>query len=300
MIEKEEISNEKIKWAFFGTSEFSVYVLEALAARGLIPSLLVTAPDAPRGRGLQLSPSPAKVWALAHNIKVFEPAKLDSAAEAKLAETSSDVFVVASYGKIIPANIFNIPKHKTLNIHPSLLPKYRGSSPIQSVILDGVKETGVTIMSIDEKMDHGPILVSQKISLENASGQLPDFPKLEKQLANDGANLLASVLPKWLTGETKATPQEETKATYTNKISKEDGLIAADVTKIENVPAAEQYEIYKKIQAFKGWPGSYFFTERNGKRIRVLITKASWQNNNLKIERVILEGKKETDFGAYL
>jgi methionyl-tRNA formyltransferase len=149
---------QNIKFAFFGTAGFSVAVLDELERAGFLPSAVVTAPDAVMGRKKVLTPSPVKVWAQARNIPVVLPDSL----------ANFDLFVIASYGKIIPKKILDIPRFGTLNVHPSLLPKYRGPSPIQTFILNGDEETGVTIMLTDEQMDHGPVIASAKFEARNS------------------------------------------------------------------------------------------------------------------------------------
>ncbi len=159
------------KIAFFGSSEFSVYVLDELLLHGIKPSLIVTTPDKPKGRKLVLTPNPCKVWAIENDIEVIAPASLKKDNESliqNLKTKNYDLFLVASYGKIIPKEIFEIPTKQTLNIHPSMLPKYRGASPIQSQILNNEKEIGVSIMVISEGMDEGPV-ITQKILPHHAN-----------------------------------------------------------------------------------------------------------------------------------
>src|SRR5262249_41037008 len=143
-------------FAFFGTPHFATVVLDALEAHGMLPALIITAPDKPQGRGLELSPSPAKKWAQERGIDVITPATLkDEQLIAELRNTEWDVFVVAAYTKLIPKSILEIPKHGCLNVHPSLLPKFRGPSPALSAILADERETGVSVMLMNEKMDEG-------------------------------------------------------------------------------------------------------------------------------------------------
>ena len=157
------MSYDSIKFAFFGSSEFSVYVLEELKIHGLLPTLIITTPDKPKGRKLILTPNEVKVWAQNNNVEVIDPKSLKNNPDLILNLKSRilDLFLVASYGKIIPKDVFHIPERKTLNIHPSLLPKYRGASPIQSQILNDDGEVGVSLMIIDEEMDHGSIIEPQ-------------------------------------------------------------------------------------------------------------------------------------------
>src|SRR3989344_4485228 len=152
------MNNNNLKFVFFGTSELSVTVLDILMKNSYTPDLVITVPDKPQGRKMIMTHPPVKVFAQSHDLKIAQP---DSLLTYNLQPTTYNLFVVASYGKIIPQSILDIPKFGTLNVHPSLLPKFRGPSPIQSFILSGEKKTGVTIMLMDEQVDHGQIL-SQK------------------------------------------------------------------------------------------------------------------------------------------
>ena len=213
----------------------------------------------------------------------FATAVLKELANAKIFPSDdiskSDLGLVASYGKIIPPTIFNLPKYGTLNIHPSLLPKYRGPTPIQSAILNGDEETGVTLMLLDEQMDHGPTLQTKSYNLKAKS-----FIEARDDLAKLGAELFLDTAPLWVAGKIKAAPQDHTQATYTKKIKKEAGLI-----NLTNDPILN----YQKFRAYYRWPGSYFFIERNRKRVRVIITVAHLADNQFVIDRVKPEGKKD-------
>ena len=158
--------NKNVTYAFFGTGALAESVLSALVQAGYLPSLVITKPDSLQGRHMQLTAPHIKTWATMKGIEVFQPETLkDLALDSPLHTQKFDVFIVASYGKIIPDAILSIPTHGALNVHPSLLPKYRGPSPIESVLLDGDMTTGVSIMKLDEQMDHGPILAKEKIEL---------------------------------------------------------------------------------------------------------------------------------------
>ena len=157
-----------MKWVFFGSPDFSAHALSILKERGLVPDLIITAPDRPAGRGLVLTPSPVKIWAEHNGVEVLAPEKLkDESVRSRLEQTKWDFFLVFAYGKILRDWLLNMPTCGTLNIHPSLLPKFRGSSPITSFILSNETETGVTIMKIDEEVDHGPILSQEVIPLDS-------------------------------------------------------------------------------------------------------------------------------------
>src|SRR3989344_324010 len=206
-----------MKLVFFGTSKFAVPALKKLADSDYEIAAVITQPDKPAGRKQELSPSPVKEAAQELGLKILQPSKLDS----KFEIPDSDIFIVASYGKIIPKSILAIPKYGTLNIHPSLLPKYRGPSPIQSAILNGDKETGVSIMVLDAEMDHGPVLANVKAQISNNKG----FRELHDGLAVTGAELLMEVLAKYINGEIKPQPQDHSQVTFTKIITKDDGRI---------------------------------------------------------------------------
>jgi methionyl-tRNA formyltransferase len=248
---------------FFGTSEFAVPALRALIKASFPIVGVVTLPDRKQGRGLETLPSPIKKIALENNIPIFEPEKLSAPETLEELKTLDwDVGVVAAYGKLIPQSIIDFPKHGVLNIHPSILPELRGPSPLQYAILEGKKETGVTIMCIDKEMDHGPILAQTLAEIE------PDdtAETLGSRLADIGANLLAAVLPVWVNGSLKAQEQDHSKATLSKMIEKEDGHIKWG----EPVQVIE-----RKIRAYQPWPGAFTFANKDGKKIRLKIIAAS-------------------------
>jgi len=278
------------KIAFFGTPQFAVTILEELKKAGIMPSLIVTAPDKPQGRKLVLTPPPVKVWAQENKIKFIQPTTLKENPVELFAEPF-DIFIVAAYGKLIPENILEIPKYKTLNVHPSLLPKFRGPSPIESNILSDDQNVGVTIMRLDKEIDHGPIVAQEIIPIEKFGGWPMEAPVLENILAHVGGELLAKTLPDWIAGKIAEKEQDHTQATYCKKITKADGLI--DLT-------ADPYTNYLKICAYSGWPGAYFFKEKAGKNIRVTIKKVTYQENELIIESVVPEGRSEMPYLDFL
>lgn len=264
---------------FFGTDEFAVTVLDSLHEHNLIPSLIVTTPDTPQGRKLVITPPPVKKWADVHDIPAIQPKELnDKIVLQELSSKKADVFLVASYGKIIPKPILNILPHKTLNIHPSLLPLLRGPAPLETAILQE-EQTGVTIMELDEKMDQGPIVLQRTYD-----GEWPtDYRALRDDLARMGAELFLEAL------ETNPLPQEQdhSKATYTEKVHKHDAEISLRDNPKEN---------YRKILAYSAWPRAFYFEKHNNKQIRVVITEAHLENGELVIDRVIPEGKKEMNY----
>lgn len=266
-------------FAFFGTPQFAVDVLDELLEHNISPSLIVTAPDKKAGRGMKVTPPPVKVWADEHGIPVIQPEKL-SPIPPELQE-SFDVFVVAAYGKILKKELLSLPRCGTLNVHPSLLPKYRGASPIEAQILHDEKEVGVTIMEMDEELDHGPIV-------ESLSFTPPSWPirkdELSRLLAERGGELLAHVLTKWCAGEIGSTPQNHGEATFTKKLVKEDGHID-----FRNDP----YQNFLTFCAHHPWPGSFFFLT-DGTRIK--IKDATYHDGVFLPTKVVPEGKKEVRY----
>jgi methionyl-tRNA formyltransferase len=288
--EKNRSGLSDLNWVFFGSDEFSVKVLETLKERDYLPTLIVTVPDQPQGRKLTLTPPLAKLWAIQNYINFIQPASLknfDLSSYLTFDISNLKFSLVASYGKIIPQTILDLPKFGTLNIHPSLLPKYRGATPLESALLSGDEKTGVTIMILDALMDHGPILAQKEISL---TGWNPFYEELRDRLAREGANLLVEYLPSWLSGKIKPGAQDHPAATFTKKISKEDGLINFD----------ERPEInFRKIRALTPWPGTYFFIKKDNRNFRVLIKKAHITNGELIIDSVVPESKKEMDWESF-
>lgn len=276
------------EFAFFGTPKFATIILDELEMRGYSPAVVVTAPDTPKGRKLIITPSEISIWATSRNIPILKPTSLnDPEFLEQISAYQCNLFIVAAYGKIIPKNILDIPEFGTLNVHPSLLPKFRGSSPIESAILSDDTCTGVTIILLDEEMDHGPVLAQRERILNNWP---PKGSDLIRDLAHFGGGLLAEIIPERLFG-LKAFPQDHARATFTKKIIKNDGLIDF---------RDDPYKNYKKIRAYDEWPGAFFFTERVGKNIRVLIKDASFENDVLTITRVIPEGKKEMSYADFV
>ncbi len=297
---------------FFGTPQISVFVLEELEKEGILPSLVVTTSDKKRGRKMLLTPPETKVWAQEHNIPVLQTEKITEAfihtlkdlAPKEAEKENWDIFVVAAYGKLLPQELLDIPEHGVVNVHPSLLPRLRGANPIRGAILADEKEVGVSIMLVDAEMDHGPILAQEKVTLpennlENNKGWPPHGSELDEILARHGGMLLAHTLPQWIKGNITPQEQNHNDATFTKKITKEDGLIDID---------ADPYQNLLKIRAYEGWPGTYFFKDDKPARLasesvagkRIKIIEAEIEDGKLKITRVIPEGKKEMDYNVFL
>jgi len=270
-----ENNKGKLNFAFFGGEPLAIYALDKLYASGLTPALIISNPDKPQGRNLEITPPPTALWAKKHNIPLIQPEKFNKEEFPK----EIDFFVVVSYGKMIPKEILDLPKLGTLNIHPSLLPLYRGPSPIIAPILNGDQETGVTIIKINEKMDHGPILAQEKIKLSGSEF----IEDLEKSLGKLGAELLIKIILDFISGNIRPKEQDHSQATFVKKITKADGEINL---------ADDPNKNWAKFRAFYKSPRSFFF--ENGKRI--IITKAKLEDGKFKIEKVIPEGGKETNY----
>ena len=276
----------KPRIAFWGTPELTTVYLDALEAAGMQPVVIVTNPDRPKGRGEVLTPTPAKVWGLAHKVPVLQPEKRDDAFYEELAKYDLDLSVVVAYGSILPERFIDIPRRRTLNVHYSLLPKFRGASPTEAAILAGDAETGCSIQIMAKGMDTGPVIAEEHTNI----GKDETTPELRARLTEIGAQMLVHILPHYLIGETVAMPQNEMFATVCGKIRKEDGLLDLDADGIEN---------YRKYRAYAEWPRTYYFARSDDKDIRVIITKAHMENDAFVIDRVIPEGKKEMDYSVF-
>jgi methionyl-tRNA formyltransferase len=273
-----------VSFAFFGTDAFAVATLDALHRGGSFPAAVVTAPDRPRGRGMRLTPPPAKIWAAERGIPVRQPDSVDAALIRRMREDGTDLFLVASYGRRIPDAALMAAPRGFLNIHPSLLPKYRGPSPVQTHILADDPNTGVSLMRLDEKMDHGPIVAAARVPPPRWPLRAPE---LARTLAEAGARLFLEQLPAYAAGTLVETSQDDAQATETKKIAKEDGRV--DERDIVERPS----ETYRKFCAYTPWPGIYFFDQRRTPRVSVLISDASFENGIFSIRRVRPEGKRE-------
>ncbi len=268
--------------AFFGTDHFATGVLERLAAAGIAPSLIVCAPDRPAGRGMEVREPDAKVWAKRRGVETLQPEELGAEFVAALgARGPWDAFCVASYGKIIPQAVLDVPANGCLNVHPSLLPRHRGATPIEAAMLADEKDTGVTVILMDAKMDHGPIVAQTPARFD----EWPARPEVERRTAEIGGDLLAEALPRWVAGEIAAAPQDESRATYTRMLRKEDGDLAKATTEREK---------FLRVQAMSPWPGAFtFVTAKNGLPVRVKILEARWdaEAGRCVFGKVVPEGK---------
>ena len=273
---------QALKIIFIGTPEFGATVLEELIKGGFPPILVITETDKPSGRKQAITPPPVKITAQKYDIPVLQPKNIKNL-DLEIKNLKPDLGILAAYGQILPKNILEIPKFGFLNVHPSLLPKYRGATPVQSAILNGDKETGVTIMLMDEGIDTGPILSQKKTEI----GPNETFQELHDRLAILGSELLVDAIHDWIRGQMKVEPQDDDKAVYTKILKREDGLI--DWRKSPR-------ELDGHIRALNPWPGAYAIQDK--KRIKVL--KAKLENGKLIIEQVQPEGKKPMSYKDFL
>ena len=248
------VDSARMRIAFFGTPAFAVPALDALAARHEV-ALVVAQPDRPSGRGMKLQPPAVAVRARELSLEVAQPARMrDEEFIARLTSLAPDVAIVVAYGKILPARLLEIPRHGFINIHGSILPKYRGAAPIQRAIEAGDSETGVTIMRIDEQLDHGPMFSIVRTPI----GPDERAPAIGARLAAIGAEALLEVLDAIGRGVAVETGQDHANATHAAKVEKHEGLVTF------SEPASN---IYNRFRAFDPWPGIFF--ESAGETVKV-------------------------------
>jgi methionyl-tRNA formyltransferase len=257
-----------MKIVFFGTSEFAADILALIFKKCDIVSV-VTQPDSKKGRSLKLLPPPVKIKAEGLGLAVLQPLDInDVSFTVKVKKMQADAFVVVSFGGMLGKELLYIPKFGALNIHPSLLPKYRGAAPIQRALLSGDKKTGLTIIKMDERLDAGDIILQKELDIEEVDNE----ETLSAKLASMGADLLVKALKLLEQGKAEFRKQNENEATMAPKLRKEEGLINWD---------SPTLKILNKIRALKRWPGSYSFL--NGRMLKIISAKAA----------------KEADFGRF-
>lgn len=291
-----------MKIVFFGTHEFATTILQGLIDSPLFDvQLVITQPDRPVGRKQELQSPPAKLLAEKYNIQVVQPESLKNY---ELPVTDYELSIVAQYGLLIPPHILNAPSHGTINVHTSLLPKYRGASPIQSALINGETETGVTIMKTDDGLDTGPILLQKKLAIE------PDdiYTDLDSKLAVLGVQGLYEAIPQYTEGTLKPIPQDNSQATVCKQLSRDDGKIDWDKT---------SQEIYNLYRGLTPWPGVW--TIWKNKRLKLLSVKPSemnahigqivvehdnifigCSNGSIKVLKLQLEGSSAVDAKTFL
>lgn len=293
---------------YFGSSEFSLVILNDLCLAQFSPKLVVSVPDRPKGRGLKPLPTEVSLFAKKTNLPLITPESLKAEeTKEKLSEVSPDLFIIADYGKILPASLLSIPKWAAIGVHPSLLPLYRGPAPINWALLKGDKETGVTIFKMDKGLDTGDVILQKKTMITDNDNACT----LHKKLACEGAKLLLESLTMFNKGPVKTTPQNEAFSSFASKLQKGDGRIKWKDSAVD---------IQNKIRALFGWPSA--FTFYNKKMIKITEAEAlqvkseaapstietikkdgiyvSTGNAILKIKRLKPEGKKEMDAYSFV
>ena len=274
-----------MKFVFFGTPRFAAIIVGGLINQGFLPSAVVTNPDRPAGRKKTITPPPVKIICRKLNplLPILQPEKIDDDFLNQLREHDADFFLVAAYGKILPKSLISIPRYGTIGVHPSLLPKLRGATPIQSVILNGLKETGVTLFLIDEKMDRGPIISMKSLDIhanDNAES-------LSDRLAILSKEMIVEIMPSISSLITQT--QNESEATYVSKFTANDAYVSLEELEracegIEN--SAES--VNRKIRGFYPEPGAW--AHQNNKRVKLL--DAEIKLGKLVLKSVQVEGKK--------
>lgn len=271
-----------MKIVFFGTPEFATKTLESLYESDDVEIIAVmTQPDKKVGRKKILTPPPVKVLAEELDLKVFQPKNKKELknilqTEKAFQNTEIDFFVVIAYGMIIPEEILEIPEYGSINIHASLLPRYRGASPIQEALLNGDKETGITIMKMEEELDSGPIYLLRKLDIKEDE----NLPALTNRLAQLSSEICPLILQDIKDGMLSPIPQSHENATYCKKIKKEDGKIDWNI---------EAEKIYNMSRAYTPWPGIY--CEFQGKKLKIISTKFEDKESNKPPGTFYLEDK---------
>jgi methionyl-tRNA formyltransferase len=293
-----------MKLVFFGTSEFAVPILQNLIEHKF-EVVVVTSPDALVGRKQLLTPSPIGAFAQNNNLTVHKPKFLKNNLDflETLKNSKAELFVVAAYGKIIPNNILSLPLLGSLNVHPSLLPKYRGPSPIQYALLNGDSETGTTIMQMDSEVDHGPIFAQTILPIDSND----NFKTLADKLAKSSSMLLEDTIEKIKKDSIKPQEQDHTKATFTKIIAKEDGKINWN---------SSSTKIYNQFRAYSNWPGVWTTLDGTVLKITNCLAQSTQSealpgtilpdghvqclDGQLEIISLQLAGKTETDIKSFL
>jgi len=278
-----------MKFIFFGTPEFAAIILEKLIQAELMPEAVICNPDKPTGRKQIITPPPVKVLAQKYGLTIYQPKDKNELLEI-IKKLQPDLAIVAAFGMLFPKEILAVPKYGFINIHPSLLPKYRGPTPIQTAILNGDEKTGVSLFLIDEKMDHGPILVQRELEFPISNFQ---FPILSQKLAELGADLLIETLPDFVVGKITPLPQNELQATYTKKFSTQDAYIEPkDLEEAQEKGGDKAVEIDRKIRALNPEPGTFTLSLSKGGLKRTKLLEAKIIDGKLKITKIQVEGGK--------
>lgn len=278
---------QSLPFIFFGTPDVASETLEILYDRGLIPSLIITAPDRPSGRGMKLTPPPVKVFAQQHNIPYLQPEKITSEIVTQIEQYTRDntisIFIVVAYGKILPEKLINIPVHGTYNIHYSLLPRHRGASPVEASILAGDTITGVCIQRMVYELDAGDIIASAELSItENDT-----TGSLRSKLIPLGAELLTDIYSELPMLKNSGTPQDIEHVTKCGKISRADRCVDISDNSPEN-----QLLMWRKYRAYNCAGGIYFMDHNQSVKIK----SAEFKHNKFIPQRVVYPGKSEINY----
>jgi methionyl-tRNA formyltransferase len=258
MVTRGDPAGDPLRVVFFGTPSFAVPTLQQLRASRHAVCGVVTQPDRPRGRGQKVSDSPVKKVALEHGLPVFQPDRLrDAGVIDTIATWQPDLGVVAAYGKLIPETLLNVPRFGMINVHASLLPRYRGAAPVQRAIIAGEHETGVTIMRMVKALDAGGMFATVRRPI----GPDETSDVVERDLAETGAQLLVTVVDQIAAGNAREEPQDDARSTYAPRLTKEEGLIDW------NLPAID---IHNRVRGLYPWPHAYTYLD--GARLIVLRT----------------------------
>jgi methionyl-tRNA formyltransferase len=261
------VAAQALRIVFFGTPEFAVPTLDALLHSRHHVVGIVTRPDRPRDRGQRISDTPVKRRAVDAGLPILQPTRLkDSAFVTSLAGLGADLGVVVAYGKILTDEVLRTPRLGLINVHASLLPKYRGAAPVQRAIIDGEQETGVTIMRVVKELDAGPMLASVRRPI----GETENSEDVERDLARLGATLLVSTVDALADGATTETLQEDSESTYAHRLTKEDGLIEW---------AHQAVRIHNLVRALHPWPHAY--TRRGTDRLIILRAEPALESEDV-------------------
>jgi methionyl-tRNA formyltransferase len=295
-----------MRYIFFGTPTFAKIVLKELIDSKIPPIAIITNPDRPFGRKKIIKEPETKKLVLEYNeknqekINIFQPEKIDDKFIKEISEQNPELFVVAAYSKIIPQNVLDIAKFGAIGVHPSLLPKYRGTSPIQSVLLNGEDETGVTIYKIDEKIDHGEIILKEKYKISEED----DYESLVYKLGNIGGQLAVKTINEFKKVIKEMRQQDESQATFTKKFKTEDGYVTPeDLKEAMNGNIEIAKKILNKIRGLNKEPGVWTIANdlsnkhisiKDGERVKIL--KAKIINEKLALIQIQREGQKPIYF----
>jgi methionyl-tRNA formyltransferase len=290
------MNNKDIKFIFWGVGPLAESVLYSLYQNDLIPKLVITSANKRKGRGLEIEENIISSWCKVKNIKCWQPITLKDIdlKNTPLKEDLFDIAIVASYPKILQEEILNIPKMGTINIHPSLLPKYRGPSPIQTAFINGDMNTGISIIKLDKEMDHGPIYIQKEVQIDD----IDTNEQFERKIGAVGADLLNEIIIHIVQDTIRPIEQDHDIATFTHKFEKKDGQISL---------SDEAILLQNKFKALIPHISIYFILNHNNKDIRVKISEIILEKDKAKdkiakdiILKVIPEGKKEMDFKDFM